>query len=381
MEEIEGFGVALASGCRSTVTGTPDDAPPIAVAIAEVRTADMPATFEAGGIVRARATALVASRILAPVAAVHVRAGDRVRRGARLVTLDGREIAANHARAAATVVSATEGVGAAEGTVRSAEAALVLARATDDRLQALYEKRSATTEERDQAAAALGAADGQLQSARANLAAAVAARDAALAGSDAASVVASYTTLTAPFDGIVTDRRVDPGDMATPGAPLVTIEDPSAFRLEVTLDETRAAAVRVGQAAEVSIDTSAIEPTRVKASVGEIARIDPAAHSFLIKLELPVRATARSGLFGRAHFPGPSRQTLVVPVSAAIRRGQLTFVFIVDAEGRARLQPISPGETVGDQLEVLAGLGEGTRIVVDPPVSLSEGRRVSERRP
>ncbi len=368
---------AFAAGCQPATTATHEESAPIAVTTAVARQADLPAAFEAGGIVRARHTALVASRLMAPVTAVHVRAGDRVRQGARLVTLEGREIAANEARAAATLAGSAETVASAEGALRSAEAALALARATRTRMETLHEKRSATTDERDRAVAAFEAAEGQVQSARASLAAAVATRQAASAGRDAASVVASYTILTAPFDGIVTERRVDPGDMATPGLPLLILEDASAFRLEVTMDEARAAAIQPGQDADVSLDDAGGR-TWVKAKIAEVARVDPLAHSFTIKLDLPAEVASRSGVFGRARFAGPVRRTLVVPASATIRRGQLTFVFAIDGEGRARLQPISPGAAGDAGMEVLAGLDDGARVVSAPPPALVDGQRVRE---
>ena len=112
-----------------------------------------------------------------------------------------------------------------------------------------------------------------------------------------------------------------------------------------------------------------------------IARVDAVSHSFLVKIDLPSKTAVRSGVFGRARFDGPSRRTLAVPASAAVRRGQLTFVYTVDAAGRARLQPVSPGSVAADRLEILAGVREGDRVVSNPPASLANGARVTGGRP
>jgi multidrug efflux pump subunit AcrA (membrane-fusion protein) len=88
----------------------------------------------------------------------------------------------------------------------------------------------------------------------------------------------------------------------------------------------------------------------------------------------------RSGLFGRARLSEPARRALTVPASAIINRGQLTFVYIVDAEGRARLRPISVGSADRDRVEVLAGLREGEAIVTSPSPSLADGTRVTGER-
>lgn len=369
-------GLVPLAACRtSSPEPAADDRAPVRASTAVVRRAALPATFEAGGIVRGRATALVASQVMAPVTLVHVRPGDHVRQGAALVTLDAREIAANRSRATATLTSSSENVAAAEGAVRAAEAALTLARTTRDRMQTLHDKRSATTQERDQAVAAYEAAEGQVQSARANLAAASAARQAAAAGSDAATAVLSYTTLTAPFAGVVTERRVDPGDMAAPGMPLIAIEDTTGLRLDVTVDDTRAGSITAGLAAEVAIGDHG---DWQKATVREIARVSPDSHAVLVKLDLPGGMATRSGAFARARFAAAERTTLLLPATSVIRRGQLSFVFVVDGENRARLQPVSPGAIAGDAVEALAGVADGARVVVNPPPALSEGVRIDE---
>jgi multidrug efflux pump subunit AcrA (membrane-fusion protein) len=371
-------GLVLMAGCGAPPQSRTPAPPPLAVSVVPAESAALESPFEAGGVVRAKATAAVASRLMAPIVAVHVAAGDRVRRGAPLVTLDSREIEANRSRAAAAFASAVEAARAAESDLGSAKAAVSLARATHDRIRTLHDKRSATPQELDQAAAALDAADAQFNAARARMSAAAAAREAAQAASDAATIAASYAVLSAPFDGLVIERSADPGVMATPGGALLTVEATTGFRLEVALDEARAAHVAPGQVTHIEIgDAASSGYWTGEGRVSEIARVDPASHSFLIKLDLPNQPSLRSGLFGRARFAGPSRQTLVIPASAAIRRGQLTFVYVVNAEGRAVLQPVSPGAETGDRIEVLAGIREGDRVVTDPPGSLADGTPVT----
>jgi hypothetical protein len=166
--------------------------------------------------------------------------------------------------------------------------------------------------------------------------------------------------------------------MAMPGAPILTLEDPSTFRLEVQLDEARAALVKPSQDVEIRLDNA--EPRGdawVHGRVAEIARVDPVSHSFVVKIDVPGAPAMRSGLFGRARFAGPARQTLTVPASAVVRRGQLTFVFAVDAGALAHLRPISSGITDHDRVEVLAGLRSGDTVVTSPPATLSDGARVT----
>jgi len=369
---------AFAAGCAATPPRPKVDAPPVDVSLGRAEIADLPSPFEAGGVVRARSTAVIASRVMAPITDVLVRPGDRVRRGAPLVRLDAREISATGARATAALNAARQSAGAAESDTRAAEAGLRIARLTHDRIAALHAKRSATPQELDQATASLSAAEAQLGGSVARAAAATAARDEAQASVQGAQIAASYAVLSAPFDGLVTERSVDPGTMATPGAPLLTLEDSATFRLEVRLDEARAAQVAVGQTADVSVsETTARPATWSPARIVEVARLDAVSHGFVVKIEVPDAAHVRSGQFGRARFQGPARRTLTVPASAAVRRGQLTFVFAVDADGLARLRPISTGTIAADRVEVLAGVHEGDRVVTNPPASLSDGARIA----
>ena len=372
---------ALVAGCGVSPQPPAAKAAPVAVSTVRAESTALASSFEAGGVVRSRSMAVVSSRIMAPILDVRVRPGDRVRRGAPLVTLDGREIDANRARAAATLASAVEAVRGAQSEIRTAQAVMTLARTTHDRIRTLHEKRSATPQELDQAVSALETAEAQLSQSQAHLSAANAARDAAQAAGDAAAIAGSYATLTAPFDGVITERSVDPGSMASPGVGLLTMEDSTALRLEVSLDEARARQIVIGQPVDVHIGEGGSPDRSIGGHVIEVARMDPASHSFLVKVDLTADPALRSGLFGRARFTGSSRQTLAVPASAAVRRGQLTFVFTVDGESRARLQAVSPGVAVGDRLEILAGLHERDLVIANPPLSLSDGTPVSGARP
>jgi len=346
----------------------------VGAAVAEVRAVDWPSPVEAGGIVRARFTATISSRIVAPVLEVRVKPGDRVTRGSALIVLDARELNAQAARAAAAAVATGQGAKAAASDVTAAESALTLARASRDRVQGLQEKRSATPQELDEVVAAYAAAEARLAGARARVAEAAAAIDAAAAAGDAARVAVSYSTLTAPFDGVVASRSVDPGSMTAPGVELLSLEDTSAYHLEARLDESRAGLASVGTAAEVRIDGAGGGWT--PATVIEVARVDPAAHSALVKLGVPAGAGVRSGGFGRVRLRGPERHTVAVPASAVVRRGQLAFVFAIDTAGLARLRAITPGEARGADIEVLAGATAGDRVVAAPPASLEDGMRV-----
>ena len=369
----------FAAGCAASAQRSAQTEAPVAVAIEAATVTTVSDTFEAGGVVRARLTANVASRVMAAVAAVNCRPGDRVARGTVLVTLDGREAAANALAAVSALAAAVETARAADAEVHEAESGLQLAQATHDRVKTLFDKGSATPHEFDEAVGARGSAEARVAAARARAAAAQNARLSAESASRAAETVQSYTAIVAPFDGIVSERLSDPGSMAVPGTPLLVLEDPSDLRLEVPIDQSRAGNVRVGQTIDLRIDglpDAEWRPGRIV----EISRIDPASHDFVVKISIADRDFIRTGMFGRARFSGTPRSALTVPAASLIRRGQLTFVLGVDG-GIARLRAVVEGVTVGGHVEVLAGLKAGDVVIVSPPAVLTDGTPVNGRRP
>lgn len=381
---LTGVAVVASAGCGRTsspVSGAAGvSAEPLVVTTAVAARVQWPDVYEAGGVVRARHVAVLSARVVAPVLEVRVRAGDRVRRGQALVVLDGRELQAQSARAEAAAQGATLGLDATRAERQAAEAALTLAQVTYDRVSGLAAKNSATTQELDQARAALAGAEARVAGARARVAEAEQGSAAARAGREAAVAGVSYTTLTAPFDGLVSARHVDPGTLAAPGTPLLTIEDMDAFRLEARVDASHAQLVAPGATVEVQLDGAAGGAWQT-ALIAEVGNLDPGRHSFLVKADLASGLAQRSGQFGRMRVLGPAHPVLAVPAASIIRRGQVAFAFVADAGGVARLRMVSTGGVRGDQIEILAGIDEGEHVVAEPPVVLTDGRQVRAAAP
>ena len=369
------------AGCSGTrEASTPDSRTPVAVPVQVARLEPAVQPFEAGGVVRARTTATLVSRIFADVREILVQSGDRVRAGQVLIRLDARELQAQRAHAEATVTAAEQGVKAATTTRDAALAGLALATATYKRVADLRAKNSATPNELDQAVSGLREAESRAAGAEAVIRQAEAGAEAARAGLRGASVGASYADITAPFDGVVTEKKVEVGNMATPGAPLMVVEDTRAFRLEVRLDESRIAVLDRSKPVAVRIDSlggDAAGAAGWPATIAEVQRaLDFGSHAFLVKIDLSQDAGLRSGMYGRARFAGTVRQAIVVPASAIVRRGQLTSVFVVGSDNRARLRLVQVGDAVDGRVSVTAGLEVGESVVVEPPVSLVDGSPV-----
>jgi RND family efflux transporter MFP subunit len=233
----------------------------------------------------------------------------------------------------------------------------------------LQAKGSATAHELDDATATLRSAEARAIGASARVLQATSAVASAKAASEQARTTASFTLLSAPFDGIVTEKLIEPGNMASPGTPLLRLEDTREFRLEVRVDESRVGQIRLGETVPVLFDAST---TPVNGVVVEVSRaVDADARAFLVKIGLPGARGLRSGEFGKVRLRGQRRRGLTIPSSAIVRHGQLTSVFVVD-NGVARVRLVNVSES-----EVLAGLTESELVIVAPAPRITDGVRVS----
>jgi multidrug efflux system membrane fusion protein len=335
-----------------------------------------PSIYEATGTVRARTSAVIAAKLMGYVREVKVQAGDRVREGQPLVTLDTRDLDVGSRRAEAAREEVRTAVPEADSAVAAAKASLELAQVTFGRMQDLFQKKSVSNQEFDEASARLKgarAAFDMAQARRVQLNAKIAQADQEVRSTE---VTRSYADVLAPFAGMVVSKSVEPGSLALPGAPLVTIEREGAYRLEASVDEGHLAAIRTGQMVSVTLDS--LDRT-LDARVSEIVpAVDAASRSYIVKIDLPAVPALRSGVFGRASFQLASRSVLAIPAGAVIERGQLESVMVAD-KGVACTRLITVGQKVKDRVEVLSGLNAGENVIFPIPAGLSDGARVEVR--
>lgn len=362
---------ALLAACSPRQEPAAKPAPdPVAVRTAAVTATEVTDIYRASGTVRARYTAGIAAKLVAAIREVRVQAGDRVRVGQTLVVLDNRDLETGLHRAEAGRAEAQNAVAEADSAIAGARAQFDLAGTTQRRFQDLLAKKSVSQQEYDESAARLKGAEAAVAMAQAKRTQVSSRIEQAEAEVSAARISLGYATLTAPFAGLVTERRADPGSLATPGTPLLVLEQEGSLRLEASLDESRLGLVRVGQSVEVELDRT------VKGRVAEIVpAVDAATRTFTAKIDLPATPGLRAGMFGRAAFPAGARRTVLVPAAAVVERGQIQSVYVVEGD-IARLRLVSLGAAQGDQREALAGLTAGERVVVAPPAGLIDGGRV-----
>jgi RND family efflux transporter MFP subunit len=371
--------LAFSSGCGSKEpqeASADAKAAPVPVKALTVSLADVPEVYEATGTVRAATEAVLSSRVMGYVREVRAQVGDRVRAGQPLVVLDSRDLEAAYRQAEAAVNEARGAMPEVENAIAAAKASLDLAKITYGRMEGLFKKESISNQEFDEASAKLKMAQANYEMAlskRTQLLSKITQAEQTLRS---AEIMRGYATIDAPFSGTLTQKSVEPGNLAAPGAPLMTVERAGAYRMEVSVEESRLPAMRIGRPVAISID--ALGRT-IDGRISEIVpAVDAASRAFTVKVDLPPLAEMRSGLYGRALFPLGSKRVVAVPEAALQHRGQLVSVLVAD-EGVARSRFVTLGRTTPGGAEILSGLNPGERVIFPVPDGVSDGARVEAR--
>lgn len=226
--------------------------------------------------------------------------------------------------------------------VDAARAQLQLAEATYRRMAGLAEGQYVSKMQLDQARAERDAARAQL----ANF-----------------SQQTAYTTIRAPYAGIVASRDVEPGESVGIGQQLMTVFSPGALRIEVSIPQSDAERVRANPATVTFDDGRSVETSGVTV----FPAADPSTHAVKVRLELPALDPApQPGATAKVAFPAVAGAAHPrIPASALVRRGEVNAVYVL-ADGRLSLRQLRLGERAGDDIDVIAGLAPGETIAADP---------------
>lgn len=341
---LSAFGGALLLTAASACTSSPPENAPSKAAripgtVYIMKDTVVNGTFEASGIAAPLRQATLSTKLTGTVVAVLVSEGDAVVAGQPLVRLDARDIAARESQVAATVADA-------EAQFREA------VRQTN-RMRALYADSAATRAQLDGAETGLTRAEAGVRGAR--------------AASMELGAMSSYAVIRAPFTGIVTRRFVDPGAFAAPGTPLVTVQDGQRLRVTANATPEAAGTLHRGQSINATIEgksVSAVVEGIVPSSAGNLYAINalvanPGGHI------LP-------GSTATLFIPIGARHVLVVPSSAVVHQGDLTGVTLRTDEGD-KVRWVRLGSTMGNMVELNAGLRVGDRVVVPLAISPAVG--------
>lgn len=285
---------------------------------------EVESTYPAESVVEAVRQATVAAQVAGRIVDMRTDAGRHVKAGEVLMKIDARE--------------------AAEG-LAGAQAQLAQAQANYDRTKSLFDKKFVS-------GAALDKAEADLKSAR--------------AASGQAGAGLSYATVTAPISGVVAQRDVELGEMAALGKPLVTVFDPKSLRVIASVPQYKLDQLRGAAKAKVEFPETGkwIEAVRVEL----LPALDARSHTVTARVYLPDNAEGvMPGMAARVHFISGHAMKLTLPPAAVVRRGEVSAVYVIDAQGVPHLRQVRLGEAVaGGELEIMAGLAAGDKVSLEP---------------
>ena len=330
--------------------------------------------LNASGYVVAQRKAAVSSKSTGRLAFLGVEEGSRLKKGEILASLENEDLAAARNQSVAQIKEAEAGLNTAQAELADAELQY-------QRYKTLVEKDLVARQDFDTAVARYAKAKAGVASAQAH----IKVMQAGLANAQAAL---EYTYIRSPFDGVVTTKYAEVGEVVAPfgaavnaRAAVVTMADLNSLMVEADVAESNLDKVRPGQPCEISLD--AIPDRRF---AGQVHMIVPTADrtkaTVLTKVKflefddriLP-EMSAKVAFLSRPLEAGERQARLALSKAALVTRQERTSAFVVK-DNMARLTPVTVGETLGDLVEIKGGLKEGDRVVLKPPAGLGDGARV-----
>jgi RND family efflux transporter MFP subunit len=304
------------------------------LALAPVQYREVEQTYSVDGVVEATRQSTVSAQISGRVKAIFFDVGDRVSKGQILLKIDERE--------------AEQALAGSRAQLSQAQAALQNARLNYERSQELFKQKFISQ-------AALDKAKSDYEMAKAQA-------EASEAGAQQSALAQSYTSVIAPYAGVVSARMVEMGEMVTVGKPLMTGFDPSQLRVIANVSQDRLK--DIGTRPEVTVEVPALNRWVKAASVTVQPSADLRTHSTQVRIDLPAnQSNLYPGMFVRTHFVVGKESKLLIPASAVLRRSEVVAVYVVDEQGTPRLRQVRLGEANAQgEIEVLAGLNVGERV-------------------
>ncbi len=327
--------LAVASSCFGEEKKADPALPTVAV---RVQTAEKTSTYpqvELVATIQAVQQAAIAAKVTGTITEMPVVLGSRVQSGDLLLKISADEISAR---------------------VLQAQAQLAQAKRNLDRERKLLKKNATTQETVNSMQDIFAVAQASFQEAKTML---------------------GYTAVSAPFDGVITRKFVNTGDLATPGTPLLQLENDTALQAVTAVPESLVSQIKTGDRLAVQVPSAGLNITGTVAEIAPAA--DPLSRTAAVKIDIEKQPGLRTGQFSRVILPVSPASTLLIPASAVVPSGQMNKVFVL-SQGKARLRLVRIGSSSDHQVEILAGLRPGDQVIVDNNTLLVSGQPVTINR-
>ncbi|MDX1672373.1 MAG: efflux RND transporter periplasmic adaptor subunit [Balneolaceae bacterium] len=339
------------SACSGEAREEPSDDPAIEVRAGFAEQRGVAQDYQFTGTVEGDRRINLSTKVMGRVTDLSADNGDPVRKGQVLIRIKNDNILAQKRQ-----ISAKHS---------EARAALQNTRINYRRIKSLYEDSSATQKEFDDISTQLKVAESNVEGLNSRLA--------------EIEDLLDYTVIESPIDGFVVGRNIEVGDLASPGQPLMAVEEIDNLKVIASVPESQVGLVAVGDTAEIGIRAAKTHIT------GRVAAVNPSGNrqsrQFEVEFNFPASAAnehgVRPGMYADIQFRKGTFERLTVPLDALHYRGQLKGIYTVNDENELILRWVRTGKTLGSQIEILSGLTAGEQYILTDGRKLQEGQKVS----
>lgn len=342
----------LLISCGKSNKPTTDTGTAINVKVATALNQEIGKIYEYSGKVNAGTATMLSTRIMGQITSIKVDIGDQVKKGQVLLTIRSNDIAAKKAQVEANIIET--------------ETAYASAEKDYNRLKTLFEQESASQKELDDITTHYKMMEAKLK----------AVKQMKLEVDE----MLRYAVIRAPFNGYITAKMANTGDMANPGMPLLSVESEGAFEVTAKIPETEINRIEKGK--EVSIQLRVLNHPKMKGVITQVSQsgnISGSQYDVKIQIEPNEQQESqiRSGMFANVQIQSGNENCIMIPANVLIKRGQLTGIWAVSQQNEALLRWIRTGKQQGDQVEILSGLSHGEKYIAKAEGRLHDGIKLN----
>jgi RND family efflux transporter MFP subunit len=313
--------------------------------------------IHASGQIKATEIANISTRVMGYITKINVKVGDPVKKGQLLATISNDDIMAKKAQT--------------EAMLTLAQAALVNAEKDFHRYTELHRQHSASDKELENITLQYHSAKAQVEAARQM-------RNEVIA-------MLEYTNLTAPFNGVVTQKLADAGSIANPGMPLLVLEQSSGFYVSATVTESDIDKIIEGSAVMVLVKSTGKKLNGKLTEISQSSQFTGGQYQIKVAISDPTQSGIYAGMYVTIFIPVKEMLTAehqtgspLIPVTSLVNRDQLTGIYTISSDHTALLRWVRLGKTVGDEVEVLSGLSINEKFIISSEGKLFNGAKVTE---
>jgi len=343
--------LTIVTSCGNDKEKVADNRVPVNVKVS-TPSSEVGAFITASGKVEASQNANLSTRNMGYVNKIYVNVGDKVSKGQLLLSVNSADISAQKAQVGASITEATAAFNNAEKDY--------------NRFKVLFESNSASQKEMDDITANYEMAKARLEAANHM--------------KNQVNAQLSYSNITAPFSGVITGKFINAGDMANPGMPLISIENPGQFQVIAMVPESEITSIKNGASVEVLIKST---NQTLKGNVTEVSTSTKnTGGQYLVKVVLEeTDANLLSGMFASVQFPiekiSEENTPILIPTSAIVERGELRGVYVVSQSNTALLRWLRLGKEFEDKTEILSGLSTNDTFILTSESKIVNGSKLN----